>query len=62
MASTVSILRAKNGRERLENAHKEHADDAGTRKTAPRMKGGPTPNHEVPDAELAGYQRLSNDA
>ena len=55
MASTVSILRAKNGRERLENSQKgEHAHDAGDQEDRSRMKGGPTPNHEVPDAELAG--------
>ena len=33
-----------------------------TRMAEPSTKGDSTPNHEVPDAEFAGYQRLSNDA
>ncbi len=31
-------------------------------KPTPRTKGGPTPNHDVPDSELAGYHRLSSEA
>ena len=63
MASTVSILRAKNGCARFENRpYRIMPTTPVSMKPAPRMKGGPTPNHDVPDAELAGYHRLSNDA